>query len=89
MWYAEQETDMAILLDKAFVNLIAHKLEDGEWQQAIRTMVTNRLDGNQVYDLLNKINYYSGEDFDIYLREQLAARKNKEALDGFFSKVNI
>lgn len=61
-------------------------IHEGEWQQAIRAMVNDGMDYENVMWLCDKINFYPSNDFCKYAKDIIAAGKNKEALDGFFAK---
>jgi hypothetical protein len=63
-----------------------HKLiNDDNGKQALDQMLDEGMSADEIRNLYDSINFYPNSETLNYIY----ARKNKEALDGFFSKVNI
>lgn len=60
-------------------------LQDGYWKSAIDILLTHDLDYKEIMDWCDRRNFYPNDEFKNYIH----AQTNKEALNDFFSKVNI
>lgn len=69
--------------------LLSQHIERGEGKKALDQAIAEGMSPTEIHDLYRAINFYPNDETCKYISDRCAARKNKEALDGFFSKVNV
>lgn len=67
-------------MTKEQMNETAHMIEDGNWKQAIDSMVASGISREAIYQFCRDINFYPNDNFGDYLRTKLRRRSEKEAL---------
>lgn len=74
-------------MTKEQTNQLVSLINQNKGKEALDKMLGDGLSYDEIDKFYDSINFYPNEETYRYLDNHFAARKNKEALDGFFNKL--